>query len=113
MTDGAAERRPTVAPAMPGANGRTPSGDEPADSLQDSDDPRQLRREILDLVTRYVSASRSQEKPFRPGTSVVRYAGRVDDEAEVTNLVSAALDFWLTAGQGSGAAFEGGPGGVS
>ncbi|MBF0548576.1 MAG: lipopolysaccharide biosynthesis protein RfbH [Candidatus Riflebacteria bacterium] len=35
---------------------------------------------------------------FIPGKSRVPYAGRVFDEKELTNLIDASLDFWLTAG---------------
>jgi CDP-6-deoxy-D-xylo-4-hexulose-3-dehydrase len=60
---------------------------------------RDLRQEILELVGRYVAQSKREEAPFVPGRSVVRYAGRVYDEQEVTNLVAASLDFWLTEGR--------------
>ena len=60
-------------------------------------DGRQLKQEILALVGEYVREVH-QPRPFQPGRSPVRYAGRVFDEAEVTSLVDAALDFWLTAG---------------
>lgn len=58
-----------------------------------------LRREILGLVEAYVEATRREERPFVPGRSPVRYAGRVHDASEVTNLVAASLDFWLTEGR--------------
>jgi CDP-6-deoxy-D-xylo-4-hexulose-3-dehydrase len=58
-----------------------------------------LRREILALVEQYVDATAAEERPFEPGRSPVRYAGRVYDAAEVTNLVTASLDFWLTEGR--------------
>ena len=59
----------------------------------------ELRRQILGLVEAYVEATRREERPFVPGRSPVRYAGRVHDAAEVTNLVAASLDFWLTEGR--------------
>jgi CDP-6-deoxy-D-xylo-4-hexulose-3-dehydrase len=59
---------------------------------------REVRTEILDLVKEYVELSRYEERPFVPGKSVVRYAGRVYDESEVLNLVNSSLDFWLTEG---------------
>ena len=39
-----------------------------------------------------------QEQPFEPGKTPIRYAGRVFDAREMENMVSAVLDFWLTAG---------------
>ena len=60
---------------------------------------RELRGEILELVELYVAAAEREAPAFTPGRSVVRYAGRVYDEQEVTNLVAASLDFWLTEGR--------------
>ena len=51
---------------------------------------------ILRAVDQYVQ-EHHRETPYRPG-SRVQYAGRVYDQEEVRNLVDAALDFWLTAG---------------
>lgn len=59
----------------------------------------QLREQIIDLVTQYVAAVKSEEPGFTPGRSVVRYAGRIFDDREVTNVVNASLDFWLTEGR--------------
>lgn len=55
------------------------------------------KKEILDAVKEYVKENH-REKTFVPGDRI-GYAGRVYDEHEVTNLVDAALDFWLTAGK--------------
>ncbi len=63
----------------------------------------ELKKDILSKVAAYyrlVEAPR-QSAPFVPGTSRVNYAGRVFDEQEMTNLVDAALDFWLTYGHWS------------
>src|SRR3954464_7596751 len=60
-------------------------------------DARTLKQEILAKVAEYVALVHGH-KPFVPGRSPVRFAGRVFDAAEVTNLVDASLDFWLTAG---------------
>ena len=57
----------------------------------------QLRSRILDLVREY-HATAHPHRPFVPGESRVNYSGRVYDEREMVNLVSAALDFWLTLG---------------
>jgi CDP-6-deoxy-D-xylo-4-hexulose-3-dehydrase len=59
----------------------------------------ELRKQILDLVGRYVTAVEHEQPAFVPGRSVVRYAGRVHDASEVSNLVAASLDFWLTEGK--------------
>lgn len=56
----------------------------------------ELRRRIADLVREHF-ASRPREE-FVAGRTPVGYAGRVYDADEVTALVDAALDFWLTAG---------------
>jgi CDP-6-deoxy-D-xylo-4-hexulose-3-dehydrase len=58
----------------------------------------EIRAEILRLVKEFHD-SRFAETPFVPGTSPVRYAGRVFDEREIQSLVDSALDFWLTAGR--------------
>lgn len=38
-------------------------------------------------------------KEFIPGKTPISYSGRVHDWRELTNLVDASLDFWLTAGR--------------
>lgn len=58
----------------------------------------ELRKEILAKVAEYARA-RWVEQPFVPGRTPVPYAGRVFDGDEVVELVSASLDFWLTAGR--------------
>ncbi len=60
-------------------------------------DIEELRQSILDQVADfYEKAHRNQT--FLPGQTTVNYAGRVFDETEIQNMVSAVLDFWLTAG---------------
>ncbi len=56
-----------------------------------------LRQSILAQIAEYYTLVH-QEQPFIPGESRVQYAGRVFDAAEMQNMVSAVLDFWLTAG---------------
>ena len=56
-----------------------------------------LREEILQKVAAYYALVH-RPKPFVAGESRVHYAGRVFDSAEMQNMVSAVLDFWLTAG---------------
>ena len=65
--------------------------------------PESLKKEILDKVAEYhrlVGASESGED-FVPGETRIRYAGRVFDEREMSNLVEASLEFWLTYGRWS------------
>lgn len=57
-----------------------------------------LREKILELVQQYYAAA-FPEPAFVPGESSVHYAGRVFDADELTHLVEAALDFWLTTGR--------------
>jgi CDP-6-deoxy-D-xylo-4-hexulose-3-dehydrase len=56
-----------------------------------------LRAEIRERVRRLVR-ERLARATFEPGQSVVPYAGRIYDEAEVVAAVEASLDFWLTLG---------------
>jgi len=60
--------------------------------------PEKLRRQILSLVAEYQAAA-FPARPFIPGESPVRYAGRVFDAEELQMAVEASLDFWLTAGR--------------
>lgn len=57
-----------------------------------------LRAQILGHVRRYASCA-FREADFKPGSSKVPYGGRVFDADELTYLVDASLDFWLTAGR--------------
>jgi len=58
----------------------------------------ETREEILKLVRKYCREKFGSRK-FDPGSDLVHYAGRVFDEKELTNLVDASLDFFLTAGR--------------
>ncbi len=58
----------------------------------------ELRARILDLVHEYHDAA-FPPREFAPGSTPVPVAGRVFDAHEVTHLVDASLDFWLTAGR--------------
>jgi len=65
--------------------------------------PEELKKDILDKTAEYyrlVHAPR-QEAEFVPGEGRVNYAGRVFDAEEMTNLVDASLEFWLTYGHWS------------
>ena len=61
--------------------------------------PAELRQEILRLTAEYARQTWGTPSPFVPGESRVQYGGRVFDEREVTSLVDASLDFWLTYGR--------------
>jgi CDP-4-dehydro-6-deoxyglucose reductase, E1 len=63
-----------------------------------TEEERELRRRISILVREYYDL-KYREKPFIPGQTPVRYAGRVFDEKEIQSLVEASLDFWLTSGR--------------
>lgn len=60
-------------------------------------DSEELRRLILEQVAQYYEQAHNNQA-FEPGQSTVQYAGRVYDATEMQNMVSAVLDFWLTAG---------------
>ena len=57
-----------------------------------------LRNRILELVREYHAAN-WPAKPFAPGQSTVPVSGKVFDADDLTHLVDASLDFWLTAGR--------------
>lgn len=59
---------------------------------------KELRAEIEALVAEFYRV-KFEPKRFEPGTSPVRYAGRVFDQKEIQTLVNASLDFWLTCGR--------------
>ena len=58
----------------------------------------ELRSQILELVGEYYRAN-WPEIEFQPGQSTVPVSGRVFDADELTKLVDASLDFWLTTGR--------------
>jgi CDP-6-deoxy-D-xylo-4-hexulose-3-dehydrase len=55
------------------------------------------RKKILDLTAKYYADYRIT-KAYSEGDKI-SYASRVYDKKEMTNLVDASLDFWLTAGR--------------
>jgi CDP-6-deoxy-D-xylo-4-hexulose-3-dehydrase len=57
-----------------------------------------LRDKIMELVQEYYAVA-FPATAFEPGQSLIPYAGRVFDADELTRLVEAALDFWLTTGR--------------
>lgn len=64
-------------------------------------DPKEkaLRNEIKQKVTEFYNLKHNKKALFVPGQSVVHYAGRVFDDGELSKLVDASLDFWLTSGR--------------
>src|SRR5947209_12495740 len=67
--------------------------------------PEELRAEILRLTREYSSQVHGAQRPgdqprseFKPGETVIPYAGRVFTEDEVEAGVGSMLDFWLTLG---------------
>ena len=56
-----------------------------------------LRRQILNLVDRYVELSVS--KPFEPGVTPIPTSGKIIGATELKNMVEASLDGWLTTGR--------------
>jgi CDP-6-deoxy-D-xylo-4-hexulose-3-dehydrase len=65
----------------------------------------EIRAEIDRLVGDLWRERERKKAAFVPGKSLVHYAGRVFDDAEIRALVQSSLDFWLTAGP-EAAAFE-------
>ena len=57
----------------------------------------QAREQILSQVREYCERFH-QKKPYTPGDRIP-YAGRIYDAEEMTNLVDASLEFWLTSGR--------------
>lgn len=66
--------------------------------MTENDIEKELRREAIQAAIRYYDAVHRKSGPFVPGDRIP-YAGRVFDEEEISNLVDASLDFWLTAGR--------------
>ena len=59
---------------------------------------KEIRKEIFKKVKEFYLLQKNQEK-FSPGETAIPYAGRIYDEKEITALVDASLDFWLTSGR--------------
>lgn len=58
----------------------------------------QLRKKAIEAATAYYRHAHGRKKAFTPGDRIP-YAGRVFDEAEISNLIDSSLDFWLTTGR--------------
>lgn len=66
-----------------------------------NDDARrdaELRSLAIKAAIDYYEFKHKERKPFVPGDKV-NYAGRVFDDKEISLLIDASLDFWLTAGR--------------
>lgn len=61
------------------------------------DNAQAIREKILALTDEYYQTYFDQKTIFRPGDRI-NYAGRVFDQEELRELVSASLEFWLTGG---------------
>ncbi|MEI6826597.1 MAG: lipopolysaccharide biosynthesis protein RfbH [Desulfuromonadales bacterium] len=57
-----------------------------------------LRQRTIEAAVAYYQHAHAGEKTFTPGDRIP-YAARVFDDREMTNLIDASLDFWLTAGR--------------
>ena len=61
-------------------------------------DVDELREEILTKVQQYYELTHGAPKPYKPGKTLVQYAGRVFDGDDMKLLVDSSLRFFLTAG---------------
>ena len=59
---------------------------------------KEHRARVLAAVANHYIIKHKKQDEFKSGDRIP-YAGRVFDEKEITNLVDAALDFWLTTGK--------------
>ncbi len=66
---------------------------------------KKLKTEIFSKLPEYYSKILAPETTFVPGKTRIHYSRRVFDASELTNLLDASLDFWLTLGP-YGAKFE-------
>ena len=58
----------------------------------------ELRSQIADLVKKYTEIE-YRERPFLPGDTVIPVSGKVLDGREISMMVDASLDGWLTSGR--------------
>jgi CDP-6-deoxy-D-xylo-4-hexulose-3-dehydrase len=66
--------------------------------MDDKQLEKQLTAEVLERV-RKIGELRNKAQVFVPGSSPVKYAGRVYDEADMLALVESSIEFWLTGGR--------------
>lgn len=62
------------------------------------DQKEQLRHQAIQAALEYYRHVHAPKKEFTPGDRIP-YAGRVFDEAEISNLIDSSLEFWLTTGR--------------
>ncbi len=72
--------------------------EKPVAQLNDKGFERVLRR-LVTLDIPNLAALKYRDKPFESGVSVVPPSGKVLGTAELTNMVEASLDGWLTTGR--------------
>lgn len=58
----------------------------------------EIRQRILALLSEFYDAEHKQPE-FQPGVDMVRVSGKVFDADELTHLIDASLDLWLTTGR--------------
>jgi CDP-6-deoxy-D-xylo-4-hexulose-3-dehydrase len=63
-----------------------------------TDKDQELRQQAIEAAVLYYEYRHKRGKPFVPGCRIP-YGGRIFDEQEISNLIDASLDFWLTAGR--------------
>ncbi len=66
--------------------------------MKNKDLEKDLRRQTIQAAIRYYEFKHKDKKAFASGDRIP-YAGRVFNEKEITNLIDASLDFWLTTGR--------------
>jgi len=66
--------------------------------LKENKTEMEMRQRVINAVIDYYKFKFEKENKFSPGNRI-NYAGRVFDHKEMTNLVDASLDFWLTEGR--------------
>ena len=66
--------------------------------VKNKDLEKDLRRQTIQAAIRYYEFKHKDKKAFASGDRIP-YAGRVFNEKEITNLIDASLDFWLTTGR--------------
>jgi len=72
--------------------------EKPVAQLSDKGYERVLRR-LVTLDIPNLAALKYRDKPFQSGKSVIPPSGKVIGSAELTNMVEASLDGWLTTGR--------------
>lgn len=62
------------------------------------DKKEQLRQQAIQAAIEYYRYAHAPKKDFKLGDRIP-YAGRIFDEAEISNLIDSSLEFWLTTGR--------------